>query len=247
MIERTEKDGISILRLAHGKASALDLELLEELRRHFQSETAGALVLTGTGSIFSAGVDLFRLTREGRAYVEEFVPALVSMLEALFTKSTPVVSAVNGHAIAGGFILNAAADYRIMAAGNGRIGVPELLVGVPFPALALEIVRFSTPNQHVQELVYTGKTVLPDEALAKGIVDEVVEASALLDRAVAVAQQLAAIPRQAFSIVKRQLRQPYVERAHSLARADRDALEVWADPATHEHIRAYLEKTVGRK
>src|SRR5687768_15040263 len=118
MIERTERDGISILRLAHGKASAFDLELLEELQRHFQSETSGALVLTGTGGIFSAGVDLFRLTREGRPYVEHFVPALVSMLEAIFMMNTPVVSAVNGHAIAGGFILNAAADYRIMAAGN---------------------------------------------------------------------------------------------------------------------------------
>ena len=247
MIERTERDGISILRLAHGKASAFDLELLEELQRHFESETSGAMVLTGTGNIFSAGVDLFRLTREGRSYVENFVPALVSMLEAVFTMSTPVVSAVNGHAIAGGFILNAAADYRIMAAGNGRIGIPELLVGVPFPALALEIVRFSTAPQHVEELVYTGKTVLPDEALAKGIVDEVVDPAALLDRAIAVARQFAAIPRQAFRIVKQQLRQPSVERARSLAGADREALEVWADPGTHEHIRAYLDRTVGRR
>ena len=241
MIERTERDGISILRLAHGKASAFDLELLEELQRHLESEMSGAIVLTGTGSIFSAGVDLFRLTREGRPYVEKFVPALVSMLEAIFTMNTPVVSAVNGHAIAGGFILNAAADYRIMAAGNGRIGIPELLVGVPFPALALEIVRFATAQQHIEEFVYTGKTVLPDEALAKGIVDEVVEPAAMLDRAIAVARQLAAIPRQAFRIAKQQLRRPYVDRARSLAAADRDALEVWADPGTHEHIRAYLE------
>jgi enoyl-CoA hydratase len=250
MIETATFDDVLLLRLAHGKASAFDIELLDELQRRFDgaaSSGARAIVLTGTGGIFSAGVDLFRLTKEGRPYVERFVPLLSAMLESLFMVPVPVVSAVNGHAIAGGFILNAAADYRIMAAGNGRIGVTELLVGVPFPALAFEIVRFATPSHHVEELVYTGKTVLPDEALAKGLVDEVVDATSLQERALTVARQLAAIPPKAFAIVKRQLRSPFVARARELAREDRQSLDIWADPATHEHIRGYLERTVAKK
>ena len=248
MIETATYDDVLVLRLAHGKASAFDIELLEALQRRFEdTKGARAVVLTGTGSIFSAGVDLFRLTKEGRPYVERFVPALSAMLESLFTLPVPVVAAVNGPAIAGGVILNAAADYRIMAAGNGRIGVPELLVGVPFPALALEIVRFATPSHHIEEFVYTGKTVLPDEALAKGIVDEVVDATSLQDRALALARQFAAVPAKAFAITKRQLRAPFVARARELAQEDRQSLDIWADPATHEHIRGYLERTVAKK
>src|SRR5215470_10036601 len=115
MIERSQHDGILTLRLAHGKASALDVELLDALLRELDSvaEDVRALVLTGTGSIFSAGVDLFRLTREGADYVRRFLPLLSRVLRALFTFPRPVVAAVNGHAIAGGCILALAADARL--------------------------------------------------------------------------------------------------------------------------------------
>jgi enoyl-CoA hydratase len=247
MIERSDQDNVATLRLAHGKASAFDLELMEALTTQLQSlrsSATRALIITGTGNIFSAGVDLFRLTRDGPDYVQRFVPALTVMLEELFHLPLPVVAAVNGHAIAGGCILNAAADYRIMASGNGRIGVPELLVGVPFPAIALEIVRFSVPREHVEELVYTGKTILPDEALAKGLVDEVVAPDALLGRAMTLARQFAAIPPDSFRTVKNQLRAPIRDRVRQFAAADQKSLEIWAAGETHEHIRRYLDRTI---
>jgi len=133
MIERTLHDGILTLRLAHRKASALDVEILDALQRELEgaATNARALILTGTGSIFSAGVDLFRLTQEGADYVRRFLPLLSCVVRTLFAFPRPVVAAANRHAIAGGCILVLAADARLMAAGSGRIGVPELLVGVP--------------------------------------------------------------------------------------------------------------------
>jgi enoyl-CoA hydratase len=247
MIERTDRDDIATLRLAHGKASAFDLELMDELQSQLRALRSGdtrAVILTGTGSIFSAGVDLFRLTRDGRDYAQRFVPALSAMLETLFYLPLPVVSAVNGHAIAGGCILNAASDYRLMASGTGRIGVPELLVGVPFPSIALEILRFSMPKQHIEELVYTGRTILPDEALEKGLVDEVVAPDKLLDRAMEMATQFAKIPTNAFRSTKHQLRAPITERVRRFAQADEKSLEIWSSEDTHEHIRGYLERTI---
>src|SRR5687767_10864417 len=103
MIERTEQEGVVTLRLAHGKASALDIELVDALALAFgeiAASDARAVILTGTGSIFSAGVDLFRLVERGREYTEEFVPALSRMLLDLFAFPKPLVTAVNGHAIA---------------------------------------------------------------------------------------------------------------------------------------------------
>ena len=250
MIEQTTRDGVAILRLAHGKASALDLELLagfQEALANVAAADARAVVITGTGGIFSAGVDLFRLVKEGAPYVGRFFPAMVDAFTELFLFPRPVIAAVNGHAIAGGAIITAACDYRLMASGKARVGVPELAVGVPFPALALEIVRFAIPPQHVEDLVYSGATITADDAFGRGLIDEVVDPDALLDRAIAVAADFGSRPRDAFRMTKRQLRMPYVARARELAAADQEALEIWSAPETHDHIRQYLERTVGRK
>jgi enoyl-CoA hydratase len=245
MIERSDNNGIVILRLAHGKASAMDLELAEALLSAIDGAAgARAIILTGTGSIFSAGVDLFRLVNEGEPYARRFSPALIELLTGLFTIPVPVVAACNGHAIAGGCIMVAACDYRLMAAGSGRIGVPELLVGVAFPPIALEIARFGMGPQFVQEMVYTGRTVGPDEALRRGMVDEVVDPAQLEARAFAVASQLAAIPKDVFRITKMQLRRDAIERARALGDVVPEVEDIWAAPEAHARIREYLAKTI---
>jgi enoyl-CoA hydratase len=246
MIERTSHEKVVTLRLAHGKASALDLELADNLAlaiNELSSSDAGAVILTGTGSIFSAGVDLFRVVNEGPDYVKRFFPALAHLILELFAFPKPLVVAVNGHAIAGGCIFTLAGDYRLMATGNGRIGMPELLVGVPFPASVLEVIRFAVPSQHLQALIYTGRTVVPDEALRLGLVDEVTDD--LPTRAAAVAAQLASLPSEAFQLAKRQLRDKAISRAkHFSHELDDAALEAWCSPATHLRIRDYLDKTI---
>ena len=114
----------------------------------------------------------------------------IELGEALIAELTfpkPLVAAVNGHAIAGGCILAATCDRRIMAGGNGRIGMPELVVGVPFPALPLQIMAARMPDAAFRDLIFSGRTVQVDEALALGLIDEKCAAETLLDRAVAVA------------------------------------------------------------
>lgn len=251
MIEREERDGVVTLRMAHGKVSALDVELVGALARHVAALDAPdvrAVVLTGTGSSFSAGVDLFRVLDGGADYVREFLPGLVAAVRALFVVPKPVVAAINGHAIAGGCVLAAACDYRVMARGGGRIGVPELRVGVPFPAAAIEAVRFAVPPERLQEIVYTGGTYPPDEALAKGLVDELADdAAALAARAFEVASDFAAVPPAAFAHTKRYLRRDALARMDAAGETDAEATRaVWSDPATHEHIRAYLARVIGK-
>ena len=250
MIERTDDNGIVTLRLAHGKASALDLEFMEALARvmaELAVSDARAVVMTGSGSIFSAGVDLFRLTQAGEEYVDRFVPSLSRLVLDLFTFPKPLVVAVNGHAIAGGCIFTLTGDYRLMAAGNGRIGMPELLVGVPFPPAVLEIIRFAVPPQHVQSLIYTGRTVTPDEALTLGLIDEIAAPDALPARATAMAAHLASLPSEAFRLTKRQLRDKAVDWARHFANElDATMHGLWSAPETHGRIREYLAKTVKR-
>ncbi|HZP48327.1 MAG TPA: enoyl-CoA hydratase/isomerase family protein [Vicinamibacterales bacterium] len=245
MIEVARRNAIRIATLAHGKANAFDTELSRAISRtmaEFETSPDAALVITGTGSIFSAGVDLVRVVEQGDAYVRQFLPALGAALRDVFVCPKPVVAAVNGHAIAGGCILAAAADQRVMARGSGRIGIPELRVGVPFPTVPLEIMRFSAAR-HLATLAYGGGTFAPEDALARDMVDGLADANALIDAAVAMAEQLASVPAAAFALTKRAVRAPAVQRMRDGDAFDREVVDTWAAPATIAHIREYIART----
>jgi len=249
MIDLTRRGAVAVLRMTHGKANALDTEFSEALTAQLDDclqSDARALVLTGDKRMFSAGVDLFRVMNGGAAYVRTFLPAVNKMFETLFAFPKPVVAAVNGHAIAGGCVMTCAADYRMMAREPGRIGIPELLVGVPFPVVPLEIMRFATPRQHLQAMAYRGLTLTAESALQHGLVDAVVDAERLLDEAVAMAESLAAIPPAAFLLTKTQMRAPTRRRMRAGAAVDAAVQDAWASPETLNAIRDYVARTLKR-
>ncbi|HZQ79495.1 MAG TPA: enoyl-CoA hydratase/isomerase family protein [Acidimicrobiia bacterium] len=241
--------GVTLVRFDHGRVSALDLEFLLALRSELAAlaETDAALVLTGTGSAFSAGVDLVRMLDGGADYAADFIPALVGAFDDLFAYRRPVVAAVNGHAVAGGCIIACCADHRFMADGRGRIGIPEQLVGVPFPAIALAAVRYVVGDGGAVDLANSGVTLLPGEAKARGLVDEVVPEAELLDRAIAKAEALAAIPPVTFAHTKRSLRDRFWTEVETTGRQrDAEMLEGWKSPAVHAAIADYVKKTLGK-
>jgi enoyl-CoA hydratase len=250
MIKSDTVDGIAVLTLTHGKANALDIELCDALAARFaELRRSGekAVILTGQGKIFSAGVDLKRLSSGGADYIRQFLPALHRLYEAVFFHPKPVVAAINGHAIAGGCVLACCADRRIMAREAGRIGVTEILVGVPFPALAFEIVRASVPPRYLPEFTLSGATYATDEALKRGWVDELAEPEDLMDDAMAVAEELSLLSPAAFAQTKMQIRQPVVERLQKSGKTTDDAvIEIWAAPATLAYIRNYVAQTLGK-
>ena len=122
MIDSKIVDDVAVLTMTHGKANALDIEFCDALAARFddlRKADAKAVVLTGRGKIFSAGVDLKRLSAGGAEYTRRFLPTLHRLYEAVFFHPKPVVAAVNGHAIAGGCVLACCADRRLMARARG--------------------------------------------------------------------------------------------------------------------------------
>lgn len=217
MLNLGERDGVAIMRLQHGKVNALDLELLLAITEAMQAlDQTRAVVITGSGSAFSAGVDLQRIVAGGPSYVREFLPALSDCFMAVFDHPGPVVAAVNGHAIAGGCVIAAACDVRLMS--RGTIGLAELSVGVPFPPAAMEIMRYAV-GPAVGHLVLTAALLDPAQAQSIGLVRSVCKADVLLDSAVALACQMARTPADVFTVSKRQLQQP--ARDLIAARSDR--------------------------
>lgn len=251
MIELEERGGVTILRMVAGKGNALNLEFthaLDEALQQLEHGPAKAVVLTGHGGVFSAGVDLPALVSGGPTYVRRFVPVMVAGFERLATFSKPLVAAVNGHAIAGGAIILLACDQRIAANGRGRIGLSEIRVGVEFPSWALEIARFFTPPEHLSTLILTGRTWPPEEALARGLVDELVDAERLLERACEVAGELAAIPPVTYAATKASLRRPLVDVARHLTATEGASLvEKWCAPQTLQAVADFAARNIGRR
>lgn len=235
-----DHDGIAVLRLDRPPVNATDLATLEEITAALnQAATAKALVLTGEGKIFSAGADLQAVLSADADYITAAIDALTQCFRTLFTCPRPVVAAINGHALAGGCVLSCGCDYRVLAA-DARIGAIEHQAGVPFPAWALELVRFGVNNEHAAEVILFGRAYDSGTALEMGIVDEVTEGD-VVARSLEVAQELAAIPAQSFSLTKKGLRQATVEAADRLSsQIDDEVKRAWCSEEVLSAVRHQL-------
>ena len=248
MIDVSIEERIAVVRLDHGAVNALDGELLSGLVAALDElpSRADAVVLTGAGSAFSAGADLVRLLDQGSAYVAAARPHADRAFERMFLTPLPMVAAINGHAIAGGFVLALACDHRVSVSGDIRMGLPELRVGVPFPMWALEIVRFAVAPPHLQRLLYSGRLLGPEDALAVGLVDEVVPPDRLMEDALKAARRLASIPVPTFRLTKAALREPFAERARLGRERDDEGMAIWSSAETRAAVQRFIERTLGR-
>ncbi|MGE3166826.1 MAG: enoyl-CoA hydratase/isomerase family protein [Planctomycetota bacterium] len=248
MIEFETADEVMVWTLSHGKANALDLEFLEQISDRLEqvrTSAARALVITGRDRIFCAGVDLVRLLDSGPDYVRRFGPALNRTLLSLATFPKPVVCAANGHAIAGGAVLLFAGDLRLMVPAGARIGVPELAVGVPFPTVAMELVRLVTSRAHVGAALWEARTYAPEDAKALGWIDELAPADGLRARAIARARDLAAIPAETFRLTKEHLRRGLVDFVNGPgATLDRRIQAAWESAEVLGAVRRYVDRTL---
>lgn len=208
-IERRDQVALVTLRRPE-KRNALSIELREELAEAFSAlsadEGVGCAVLTGAGSAFCSGMDTSQFGGD-RANRERLVATSTLAFDAVSDCRRPVVAAVNGPAIAGGFALALLCDLRV-ASSTAEFGYPELPRGIP-PSYAAA--RAVLPATVAQELCLTGRIVKANEALRLGIAREVVSPEQTVERAVTVARKVAELPRQAVLETKRRT---MLERRH---------------------------------
>jgi enoyl-CoA hydratase/carnithine racemase len=247
MLDIDESAPTAVVRLAHGKVNALDVEMLDEVVDRLAllaTSQCTALVVTGRGPVFSAGVDVFRVLEGGQDYVDRMIPALGRAIVALFEFPKPVIAAVNGPAIAGGCVIAAACDRRIVA-HDAPIGASELRVGVPLPVSALEVLRYTCGDQ-AEAVTLSGRVFRGADAVTHRLADELLPAAEVLDRAVAVADDLGAIPAYGYRLAKQRLRQPVLDRITATSWADLEVRRIWASTDAAAAIRASLERTTGQ-
>jgi enoyl-CoA hydratase/carnithine racemase len=241
MIEIQAVGTVQVLTLSSGRVNAQDVELLGELTGalgELQRSGAGALVVTGAGRAFSAGVDLNRVVEGGAAYTDRLIPALSEAFEAMFCYPGPTVAAINGAAIAGGCVLACACDRRLISP-EAQIGASEVRVGVPFPVAALEVMRYACGDR-AEDVLLGGRLYRGDEAIANGLAHRVV-AEDLVGAAVAEASDLGGIPVDAYRHTKAQLRAATLARMREAGGIDSEVRQLWGADATQQRIAAYLE------
>jgi len=185
-------DGVATIRLDRPKMNAINLAVQAELRavaaEVTQRDDIKAVVLWGGERIFAAGNDIAEMRDLTYADMVKEVGPLQEAVNAIARIPKPVVAAVNGYALGGGCELALAADIRI-AADNATLGQPEILLGIiPGAGGSQRLSRLVGPSK-AKDLIFTGRFVPADEALAIGLVDRVVPAADVYAEALAWAKQ----------------------------------------------------------
>lgn len=224
MIAIEDRSGVTVVSLTRAPVNALDLPMIEELESTFvrlAREAPPAVVLTGAGGAFCAGVDtkaFMSYDRDGR---RRMVLAITRMTRAILSLSCPLVAAINGHALGGGFVLMLCADYRLAVDDSAaRLGLTEARAGVPFPAGPVAVMKHEVPAGLLRQLTLSSRVMPPRDFVPHGVIDVLTAREGIVDEAVAAARDLASQP--AFAVVKKQVRGGLAAELGALADADTD-------------------------
>jgi enoyl-CoA hydratase len=240
------QDDVVVLRIDRPPANAISLETTREFELAFATDTiakARGLVITGTGRFFSGGLDLKEVPGYSQAEQRELLDRLNRLLAKLYAHPTPVVAAINGHAVAGGFILALAADYRVGPLEAAQFGLTETRLGIPFPAVPTIILRAELAPQDLRYSMLYARSFGPEEAQRRGALDELQPSERVLARALDVARDLASMPTGCYARVKHQLRRTAIAEIDTVvATGAEPMLDDWMAEGAQEAAAATLER-----
>ena len=193
------------------KANPLNAAMIEELlaavREAASDDAVRALVLASDlPRFFSAGFDFREVFQYTREQMTSFFARFISLYENLYRLPKPVVAALNGHTFAGGAILAVCCDFRVMAEGDAGFALNEINLGLVVTSGLLQIVAGAVGPAQSRALLLTGESIGAARAFATGLVHELAPAGLVRERALAIAEVLAAKPPQAYAETKRALR-----------------------------------------
>ena len=206
VLEIIRHHDIHELRMARPPVNALDGELLGSLRQAVTdapAQGARAIVLSGRPGMFSGGLDVPHLLQLDQDAMRGVWHAFIGLCEALARSPVPVVAAITGHSPAGGAVLTLYCDYRIMADGPYRIGLNETQVGLVVPDVIQAAMRRLLGAHRAERLMVAGAMIESSEAHRIGLVDELIDAERVVERAIAWLQDLLKLAPQAMSETRR--------------------------------------------
>jgi Delta3-Delta2-enoyl-CoA isomerase len=251
MILTFEHGAVRELRLNRPPVNALTPDLMGALLQAVQmAPPAGkrALVLSGSPGVFSAGLDLPVLLKLDRPAIDAVWRDFYALMNALACSPIPIAVAITGHAPAGGTALALYCDWRAAAQGDFKIGLSEVQVGLPLPPVIFSALRRLVGARRAEQLAVDGLLVSPSDAAIFGLVDEVVPAEQVVDRAIKWCQDLLALPQTAMNLTRKQARADLVKEFerdidHKLA----EVVSWWWNQETQVALRRIVEQLAIKK
>ncbi len=203
VLTESRPGGVVVVRLSNGSMNPLSNALLDQLgdvaERIGADPDVHAVVVLGSEKALAAGADIKEFGDQAAA--RRIGKAFRRAFDGLAAIPRPVIAGIRGFALGGGMELALACDLRV-AADTARMGQPEILLGIiPGAGGTQRLPRLVGPAR-AKEMIWSGRQVKADEALAIGLVDRVVPADEVEAAAVAWASELAAGPVVAIGLAK---------------------------------------------
>lgn len=205
-------NNVGVLSMDDGKANAVGHALVDAINGALDASLvdASAVVLAGRDGLFSAGFDLGEF-KKGPEATTALVAKGAAMFVRLFTHPQPVVAACTGHAIAAGGFMLLAADTRIGATGDFKIGLNETAIGMTLPVFGLELGKARLNPLELTNSLVQARLYSPEEAVAAGFLDRCVAPDAVIATAIDEAARLGELPADAYAGNKHAIRHDIAE------------------------------------
>ncbi|WP_406028060.1 enoyl-CoA hydratase-related protein [Nocardioides sp. NBC_00850] len=249
-VNLTVEDGIGTIRLDRPKMNAISFqvqaELLEVATEAAADDDVRAVVVYGGERLFAAGNDVKEMAGLSYSEMAKRVAGVQAAVTAVAEIPKPVVAAVTGYALGGGCELALAADFRI-AADDATFGQPEVLLGIiPGAGGTQRLARLVGPSK-AKDLIFSGRFVKADEALAIGLADRLVPAASVYEEALAWASQFKKAAPYALAAAKRAIDKGLgVDLATGLAIEQQQFAGVFATKDSQTGMASFLENGPGK-
>jgi len=201
--ERVADDNVLLIQLDDGKANALTADAIAQIRSHIDEAAADesivAVVIAGRENRFSGGFDLGVMMADDVQAIVGLVADGGDLVADAFDAPIPVIAACTGHAVAAGSLLLLGCDVRVGAVGDFKIGLNEVAIGMVVPDWAMTIAETRLSKRHIQRCIANARLLNSKEACDAGFLDEAVAPDAVVDRAIELAAEFAALDATAYA------------------------------------------------
>jgi Delta3-Delta2-enoyl-CoA isomerase len=252
MLTRIEHDSnIVELRLAHPPANALNPSLVHALHAAIVAapdQGTRTLILSGVEGMFSAGLDAPALLKLDKPAMGAFWKEFINLLRGIALSPVPMAAAITGHSPAGGAVLAIFCDTRIATEGKFKIGLNEVRVGLPVPALIYAGLKRLVGVHQAERLCLHGLLISPQEALQIGLVDQVLPAPQVMPAALEWCRNLLELPPRAVAATRKLARADLAEIFTNLGdRSHDDLMDVWFSAETQNAMRMLVAELKCKK
>lgn len=242
-----DKTGVATVTMGRPPVNGLNLELIQELTRTFESleknKSRGMILTSAFPSVFSAGLDIMEMYKPKADRVKAFWTALQDMWLKLYSTPYPTAAAINGHSPAGGCLMSLSCEYRVMVGPKFTIGLNETQLGIVAPKWFQLSFRDVVKSRDAEMALTLGKMFTTDEALKIGLIDEVAsDANDAIAKAEKFIGQFAKISPVARSMTKIQYRAETINWLVKNKELDLNQFLTFVnDPKVQKGLELYLE------